>query len=787
MAFLGGLMRGPAGAFVRGSLDTATNIIQANAERDEKGIEERIRGFGVKKKAYDDGLNAFNSETKKIDSIAQALSVQDDEFIKNASPDELNSIARSLINLSGGKDPIDFYLKNRDKLSIKPLKSPTQTVVETPDIAQTEDALAAAETPVETGGGFDSFMGRLFGGANEEEIEQRAAKKLGMSIEQYRKVIAGTMPTRADPTAALAIAPTDKYKEVVDAKQSSVLNVITKPDFLRMENIQMPNGTVVTGRELAAKVMKSYETFSIDGAGGAEVSQLQNFALTTMMPPDVKGFFGEVHGTSISAISAGISDDKLSQGTRDQLSTISTELSKHMYEAATVPGYAAKDGVADTVNSLIIKGRKLLGAGTATDTRYGHISKLVEETVKHAREHSDKYTSDQLELIFAMPQQLAIATKNKDDTIFNAIENSLTTDFIPKVPEAGADKMSVFQEKVESIVRESMRVDPSQNEDEVRSRAGSFVAAGGLTTQDGIAMVPMVGPNGTITLQRAPIVSSGGFVEPRPKTKALNTTKIGTNNARSMDIGNAIQLTARNPNGFNIVGDIIMRTQDTVDIANSVFGTTIPGFETETQEITQMRQATIPLISTAKDQLFEDPRLSDQDLKIVLDYVAVINDSGIGSTRATQALIGLQEAMAMDTAMRMYQNNPSLTIMEVRDDGSIKITDDSGKLLENNISVDIMKNIAQSHGVKLLNKNEYEALPVAQRGRYEEQIFRVQQMTQRAMQRVNSFRDLNGDTEAYRKAYSNSSNLARIPGVANASTLADELEAAKIRQANRNS
>ena len=787
MAFLGGLMRGTSGAFLRGSLDTATDIIQANAVRDEEGIQSRVQGFGAKKKAYDDGINAYNAESKKIDNIAQALSVQDDEFIQNASQDELNSIARSLINLSGGKDPIDFYLNNRDKLSIKPLKSTAQTVVETPDMAQTEAALAAAEAPVKPDAGFDSFMGRLFGGANEEEIEQRAAKRLGMSIEQYRKVIAGTMPTRADPTAALAIAPTDKYKEVVDAKQSSVLNVITKPDFLRMENIQMPDGTTVTGRELAAKVMKDYETFSVDGTGGAEVSQLQNFALTTMMPPDLKGFFQEVHGTSISAISAGISDDKLSQGTRDQLSTISTELTKHMYDAATVPGYAAKEGVADTVNSLVIKGRKLLGAGTVTDTRYGHISKLVEETVKHAREHSDKYTSDQLELIFAMPQQLAIATKTKDDTIFNAIENSLTTDFIPKVPEAGADKMSVFQEKVESIVAESMRVDPSQNEDEVRSRAGSFVAAGGLTTQDGIAMVPMVGPNGTVTLQRAPIVSSGGFVEPRPKTKALNITKIGTNNARSMDIGNAIQLTARNPNGFNIVGDIIMRTQDTVDIANSVFGTTIPGFETETQEITQMRQATIPLISTAKDQLFEDPRLSDQDLKIVLDYVAVINDSGIGSTRATQALIGLQEAMAMDTAMRMYQNNPSLTIMEARDDGSIKITDDSGKLLENNISVEIMKNIAQSHGVKLLNKNEYEALPVAQRGRYEEQIFRVQQMTQRAMQRVNSFRDLNGDTEAYREAYSNSSNLARIPGVTNASALADELEAAKIRQANRNS
>ncbi len=786
MAFLGGLMSGTTGAFIRGSLDTATDLIQAKAVRDEEGIQERVKGFGAKKKLYDDGVNEFNSQTQKIDSIAQLLAAQDDEMLQGATEDELKSIARGLMQYDP-KNPLDFFLKRRDQFTIKPIKTTTETPAQSPDMAQTDAALSAAETPAETDVSFDSFMGRLFGGANEEEIEQRAAKRLGIPIEQYRKVIAGTMPTRADPTAALAIAPTDKYKEVVDGKQSSVLNVITKPDFLRMENIQMPNGTVVSGRELAAKVMKGYENFSVDGTNGQKVSELQDFALTVMMPPDVKGFFKDVHGTSISEIAKGISDKNLPQEKRDKLSEISTELNKHMYQAATIPGYAAKEGVADTVNTLVINGRKLLGSGTATDTRYGHISKLVEETVKHAREHSDKYTEAQLELIFAMPQQLAIATKNKDDTIFNAIENSLTTDFIPKVPEAGADKMSVFKEKVEAIVAESMRVDPTQDEDTVRARAGSFVAAGGLATQDGVTMVPMVGPNGTVTLQRAPIISSGGFVEPRPKTKALNITKIGTNNARSMDIGNAIQLTARNPNGFNIVGDIIMRTQDTVDIANSVFGTTIPGFETETQEITQMRQATIPLISTAKDQLFEDPRLSDQDLRIVLDYVAVINDSGIGSTRATQALIGLQEAMAMDTAMRMYQNNPSLTIMEARDDGSIKITDDSGKLLENNISVEIMKNIAQSHGVKLLNKNEYEALPGAQRGRYEEQLFRVQQMTQRAMQRVNSFRDLRGDTEAYREAYSNSSNLARIPGVSNASALADELEAAKIRQANRNS
>ena len=234
MAFLGGLMSGTTGAFIRGSLDTATDIIRANVARDEEGIEERVKGFGAKKKAYDDGINQFNSETQKIDSIAQLLAAQDDEMLQGATEDDLKSIARGLMQYDS-KNPLDFFLKNRDRFKIKPLKTTTETPVQSPNISQTEAALTAAEAPVKPEGGFDSFMGRLFGGASEEEIEERAARKLGMSLQDYRRVIAGTMPTRADPTAALAISPMDKYKDVVDGKQSNVLNVITKPDFLRME------------------------------------------------------------------------------------------------------------------------------------------------------------------------------------------------------------------------------------------------------------------------------------------------------------------------------------------------------------------------------------------------------------------------------------------------------------------------------------------------------------------------------------------------------------------------
>ena len=199
MAFLGGLMRGPAGAFVRGSLDTATNIIQAKATAGEEDIKQRVQGFGAKKTAYDTGIAEYSKESKKINDIAQVLSMQEDDFLKGASPDELNSIARNLITLSGNKDPIEFYLNQRDDLDIKRIKPKTEVPV--PEITQTDAALAQANTQDSGEEGFTSFLGTLFGGPSENSIEEATIKRLGVTRQQYDAVMSGKMPTRAPLSA----------------------------------------------------------------------------------------------------------------------------------------------------------------------------------------------------------------------------------------------------------------------------------------------------------------------------------------------------------------------------------------------------------------------------------------------------------------------------------------------------------------------------------------------------------------------------------------------------------
>ena len=147
MALLGGIMSGTTGAFLRSSLDTATDIIQASAVRDEEGIQDRVKGLGVKKKEYDSGIAEFNKQKKLIDSVAQTLSVQDDDFIKQLSPADMQGLAQALISTSGAKDAgaaIKFFMEHRNDLGAMKIASPKITQASNTGVnEQTNQALGA--------------------------------------------------------------------------------------------------------------------------------------------------------------------------------------------------------------------------------------------------------------------------------------------------------------------------------------------------------------------------------------------------------------------------------------------------------------------------------------------------------------------------------------------------------------------------------------------------------------------------------------------------------------------
>ena len=63
-------------------------------------------------------------------------------------------------------------------------------------------------------------------------------------------------------------------------------------------------------------------------------------------------------------------------------------------------------------------------------------------------------------------------------------------------------------------------------------------------------------------------------------------------------------------------------------------------------------------MGAAKDELFDDPRLSDQDLALVINYIGLLNKPGqfnlIGQENALASLIGLEKIFLKQQALNMF-------------------------------------------------------------------------------------------------------------------------------------
>ena len=219
---LGGLMRGTTGAFLRGALGTATQAIQQVGLEDQERVKDKVAGYGDAYKTYQTGLKDYEKERDTINDVANALAAQDPEYVKGMDSDQLEGLAQSLILRSGEENVgkvLDYFMKHRHKLT--PVAAPATPTVTAAD-TQTDAAMAPASAPTDD----RSFLNKIFTGQSEDEIKDAAAKKLGISREQYDIVMAGKVPTVGDPSMMLTMRQDDQYKDLIKDNNTNVNTVI---------------------------------------------------------------------------------------------------------------------------------------------------------------------------------------------------------------------------------------------------------------------------------------------------------------------------------------------------------------------------------------------------------------------------------------------------------------------------------------------------------------------------------------------------------------------------------
>lgn len=766
MAFLGGLMRGTSGAFLRGSLDTATDIIQAKATAGEEDIKQRVQGFGAKKTAYDTGIAEYSKESKEIDNIAQVLSMQEDDFLKGASPDELNSIARNLITLSGGKDPIEFYLNKRDDLDIKRIKPKTE--VPAPEITQTDAALAQANTQDSGEEGFTSFLGTLFGGPSENSIEASTIKRLGVTRQQYDAVMSGKMPTRSPLSAGVTVAPTDKLEKIINKNSDAVGKIITTQPFLKMDNLELPDGTIVTGKQFAGSLIQAEQAYAESGEGGQALIAMQNFALTATLPDDAKGLFKDVFGPQILKIQTALANPLLPTKQADRLQNINDQLVDAQV-ASQNPG-SNNATTLKNVQSLINQG---LGIARLIPNEAGKLplqAQFINDSIKELlnRANSTSGTAPQLkddikEEVYGLRGELRKALDSDDSvaaltTLAAKVKNLSATAFQPASTDDTPTAAEINQSAMFDIVKK-MPEFKNYNDKALNKIASQMM----LINPKGIFKDD---ENGTFVMVPAPpnddtgvpsklyvktILTSGGTTSATgPQIKA-DADKIAKNNGDFSKLARLYKGVESNPLVFTAFGAMTVGGQTYADIAGHITKSNLGPLYRDyfnAAEQAEIRREAISLVGSAKDRLFDDPRLSDQDLKLVLKYIAVLGEDGsgmgTGSTAALAALHGLQVALLRDNASRLYRSKGFAdapdTILPVNHKGGELLAGSfykDGKFVnDGSMASTLYRQIAGSYGIPIKSIDAINAMPAAERELYGKKLDMIVAMTNSGLEDV---------------------------------------------------
>jgi len=309
-------------------------------------------------------------------------------------------------------------------------------------------------------------------------------------------------------------------------------------------------------------------------------------------------------------------------------------------------------------------------ASNFSDAQYDANVKTLSEEIKAARkklqENSSDFTSDEhakaidlitnFETLANLPM---LENKQREENLKKL--NAIAVQLVKVGRKAGLPPPTTLEEKVNAIIEAEKLKNPNmtkKQESDARTIYAGMLAQGNIrTTKNGNFLVDMDFDTGKPVLVQVPSLTAlGNKITMNLDQLEENKKQIKASTDSVLTTGKILKTFINHPNAFNITGTLQLFGADVSDLLNSMGGKTQPLFGKSPdgiQAIQQARAEGIRLLGTAKNAIFKDPRLSDQDLKIVRQYVAVLeNTSLLGTTRGQAALMVIQAAMLKDAMLR---------------------------------------------------------------------------------------------------------------------------------------
>ena len=335
--------------------------------------------------------------------------------------------------------------------------------------------------------------------------------------------------------------------------------------------------------------------------------------------------------------------------------------------------------------------------------------------------------------------------KTKADSLFQEITklgfNNITT--------LQEDSSSKPTEKYKIIFNRMVARFPNQTKEFHTQKTEEFLASDVIFSGNS-AFKKIIDPNGNAALIPMYVIRNGNETISNDKVykKTLSSIQKGTNNfAKIFRLRNTLE---KIPNAFSIEGQFrqgvtgFLGLFGSEDWAKSVGGA----------DIIMSQQDRISFVSSVKDELFDDPRLSDQDLRLVLNYIAILDNPLASKPLARAALLGIERALVNSQAMNIAQLYPNLTAAAYDSDGDIDFKKDSVAVrLHNNL-------MTAAFGPN--HKKKYEKMNAKQQERYKLIALQNYKVVQNSVGAVNAFQS-NVDNAEFKFRSKNLFDITKAP------------------------
>lgn len=376
------------------------------------------------------------------------------------------------------------------------------------------------------------------------------------------------------------------------------------------------------------------------------------------------------------------------------------------------------------------------------------------------------YSPDQVVEMFAQRSNLPVdEVKKVLSNTFDMPELNVSARTTPEALAKGmASSTKPSQASIDAGYIKKFYMNTMDYNDEEAGRAANTHVSGGFGLKsfsaDGDTVQNIVRRDGTLSTKLVPRFSDEGIqLNPDKKDRDANAKRLVNSENSIFTIAEIKELIFVNPQVFTVFGRLQELGTNILDVSGFREAAKALGGDQVRKAIQKARQ----FIKTAKDDIFDDPRISDKDLKIIEEYIGIIMDEsafGVGATNALASIIGLERAAVSQMALSMYSNNPGLQndlIYTTVDDNGVEQLDTVKDSIAKRVFITMMKSygftaasVAKAYKDKSSNDEKTRA-----RGNYV-----MTQMDNLMLLAKNSVRSLQArktyaDEDAFKSQYSN--------------------------------